>query len=301
MKLQRRNPSISSTKPKSFTYYRGSERLPNSPSHTNIETQKRHMASSGLHGVKKRLPKIKASTLPTVLAIVAVLGALLTNTIISPGNISYKFQGWSEVFSPKEEYQSAIKAIFKKNISAHFKLTLQSRELESQIKKQFPEVSLASVSLPLMGNQPVVGLSFNSPALIVKNTTGKYLVGNDGRVLRMVGTTEANLPIVEDRSGVELKSGERVLNSDDTSFLVFVNQEVIANNLTVENIIIGDSPRDIRLQITGDDYFIKLNFTYDERQQLGALWSYRDKVGQDASYTPSEYLDVRIAERVFVK
>jgi hypothetical protein len=177
---------------------------------------------------------------------------------------------------------------------------LSTRDLENKIIQKFPEISAAAVSLPLVGTRPVIGIVFNKPVLAVQTHQKMLLLGEDGRVLAEAEGATDLLPKLSDDSGLDYKPGQRLLLADEVRFILDLVNEVKSQGLTVQEIIIGTSPQDVIIKLSGDSYTVKLNFGFDVRQQLGALWATKLQI-KNENKNPVEYIDVRLGERIFIK
>lgn len=273
-----------------FRYHRASELISASRADKKIAPRFDH---TGLRSF------LKLKNLPTILAIMLVVGVLLLNGFVER-SASYKFTGLSGTLKPEGFYVKAIDDILSSSLFYRSKLTLSSEDLEEKITKTYPEIAFATVSIPLVGSKPIIGIAFSRPTLLVETSSGKLLVGDDGRTLSSAEGDVSVLPNVHDFSGIDYKPGQRFLLPTEVEFLKTLFDEIKSNDLQLQSIDIGKSPQDVRVQIYGDSYQVKFNFGHSVREQLGAMWVVKQRL-KDENIIPTQYIDVRLGERAYIK
>lgn len=262
-----------------FSYYRGQQSQVKSPrSSQNIK--------------KHNLNWLRV--LPSLTALAICLGIVLYNLYITPA-AAIQAEG-QNLYRPFDDYRQGIKDIMGSTIFNRSKITFNSETIEEKILETFPEISSASVAVPLVGHQPIVGIRFAEPKLRFSSAGKQMILDESGKVLPL-DSVATPLPEVVDESGINYKIGDRALTREDVAAIISTNAEVTANGRKLSSIKIGTAPQEFTVQFEGESYFIKLSFEYPIRQQLGAMWAVLDRLGADK---PKSYLDVRLAERVFV-
>ncbi len=277
------------TKAPTFRYYKATHKpeLNRRQKHTNQK----------LSLTKPKL--IRLRNLPSIIALMIVFVAVVFNGLVDTA-ANYKYAAHSGVLPAESYYTKSINEILSRSPLYRTKITLSTRDLENRIIQKFPEISAATVSLPLVGTRPIIGIVFNKPVLAVQTNQKMLLLGEDGRVLAEAEGVTDLLPKLSDDSGLDYKPGQRLLLADEVRFILDLVKEVKSQGLTVQEIIIGTSPQDVIIKLSGDSYTVKLNFGFDVRQQLGALWATKLQI-KNENKNPVEYIDVRLGERIFIK
>lgn len=226
-------------------------------------------------------------------ALAACLGIVLYNLYITPAAV-VQSEG-QNLYRSFDVYEQGIKDVISDSILNRSKITFNSQSVEKKILETYPEISSATVTVPLVGHEPVVGIRFAEPKLKFISAGKQMVLDESGKILPLEAVS-APLPAVTDDSGISYKIGDRALTRQEVLFISVAAAEVAANSRTIANIKIGTAPKEFSLQFEGEAYFVKFSFEYPIRQQLGAMWATLERLGGNK---PKTYLDVRLAERVF--
>lgn len=202
-------------------------------------------------------------------------------------------------------YEQASQKVLRSSLLNKSKVTIDTAGFDRKMREQFPELSIASVTLPLMGRRPIVELVVVEPAMVLSVKGGEsYVLDQDGRAIMTAseakGLGSLQLPQVSDESGDSFKTGEGVLTKQSVTFITtFVNQ-LSSKNAKVSTITLPPLASEVQFRIDGQPYYIKASLMSDARQSAGSYLAMKAKLTSD-NITPAEYIDVRVEEKVFFK
>lgn len=253
------------------------------------------------NSTKAKGPKLAAKAywrlVPTFLALAACLATIGYSLYIS-STVAIRTEG-AALFRAADEYRLGINQLLSRSILNRSKLTFDSTKLEQEILDLYPEIAGVTVAVPLVGHTPVVGISFADPTIKFVSGAQQMVLDTTGKVLPLVATNAA-LPVISDESGITYRAGDRALSSEEVSALLSVHSEILANDKRVASMRIGVAPKEFALQIEGESYYVKFKLDHRTvREQVGALWVVLDRLASEGK-KPNTYIDVRLAERVFV-
>ena len=203
------------------------------------------------------------------------------------------------------EYQAAATKLLNSSTTNHNKLTIDSGGIEQQLKRQYPELKLVAVSLPLFGATPTVTIVPSMPAALLQTvSSGSFVLDSSGfAVADAADIKGVDLPIIADQSGIAVARGNRVLPSSSMDFIDKITRQLAEKQITIESFILPKgSAHEIDVRIVGASYYGKFSSvkpdTYD--QQIGDYLALRGYL-ESKRIMPSEYVDVRLAGRAYFK
>ncbi|HZP55551.1 MAG TPA: hypothetical protein VFB03_02145 [Candidatus Saccharimonadales bacterium] len=256
-------------------------------------------ASSVLEDREKKKTKrrilLKTTDIITVLVILTVV---IYNLILRPSpGLSLS----STVYHPKDSYERAsAKAL--NGLTNHTKLSFNSQSVVDTLKKQFPEITLVSVDVPLIGQKPKIKLNIAEPRLFVGDNNTKYVVDANGVA---VGKSSdfpniKDLPIVIDQTGFSIKTGEQILPADNIDFIKKLIAQANQAHVQVRSLTFPPRAQELDLKTIDKDYYVKFYMGSDVILQSGQFLAARHQFDQTGNQ-PKEYLDVRVPGRVYFK
>lgn len=248
-----------------------------------------------------RLPMVGV----TILTFVIVVSQLILTThpklvvLVSSSNSNLFMQSTSV-------YQNAADKLFSQSLSNQNKLTVDASGISNKLKKMFPELSDVSVALPVVGNQPIVYLQPSEPTFVLLANGNSYVLDSTGRALAYAKDVPAHnlasLTTVVDQSGLQPRVGDPVLPSTSVAFIQTVLNQLRAQHIQVQQVVLPAAPFEADVYISGKPYYVKFN-VHDANGALQQVGSYI-AVAQNLSarnITPSQYIDVRVDGRVYYK
>lgn len=271
-----------------FSYYAGEKQLRQGDSLRARQANEQHQSF---------LKKLRL--VPTLIALGVILLSVVYSTTLSTNPI-VKFVGEMSPYQSRQSYEKGIETILGSSLWNHSKLTLDTAPTEAAITKQFPEFDLATVSIPIIGRRPTVTVHAREPALVLTTKTNSYVLDTTGKIVsqsnQLASGLLANLPTVQDQSGVKLAIGDQALTSATINFINNIRAQLAAKQLTISGLTLPPGGYEIDVHIKDISYYLKTESSGDARLQIGAFLA-----AKDSGLAPSTYMDVRVEEKVFYK
>lgn len=201
------------------------------------------------------------------------------------------------------EYETEFAAHLGRSIFNRNKFTINTAKIEREIQAEHPELRKVSISLPLLGRRPVIQVEPAAARLILTNTRGSFLIDEDGRALieaKHARGSLRGLPVLTDESGLEIKKGSIMLPSDNVEFITTVRFQLQAKQMAVQALTLPRTANELHLRLESQPYYVKFNLRAPALSQVGAFLATQERLSAEGSL-PSEYIDVRVEDRVYVK
>lgn len=244
--------------------------------------------------------------IPTYIAAFLIIGSMIYATFLDtqPRVVLGHDSTNNSLVRSQAVYQQAIASILSSSIFNRSKLTISTEKIEKQILAKFPEIENTTVSLPIIGRKPVVGLDPAVPTLILNTRSGSYIIGEDGRALiktaDLASSARPSLPLVQDDSGLSVEQGKPALTKENVDFITTIIKQLNVKNITIKTLQLPALVNELRVPIDGKSYFVKFNLNSDALQQVGTYLAVREQL-ESQNVTPAEYIDVRVDERAYYK
>jgi hypothetical protein len=212
----------------------------------------------------------------------------------------------AELLQPTEVYQSAADKLFQSSILNRTKLTINTGKISRQLAEQFPELSSATITLPLLAHRPIVYLEPVQPALVLSTTNGSYIVDTTGKALLpsigLLAASNGSLPNVIDQSGLKVEVNKRVLPGNDVAFIRTVSAQLAARQIAVASLTLPAGSQQLDVRLSNKPFFIKFNLAdyKSARLQAGSFLAVNASLERQG-ITPTEYIDVRVIGRAYYK
>jgi hypothetical protein len=201
-----------------------------------------------------------------------------------------------------DAYQQTADKLLSASLSSHTKPTINTALIDSQLLTSYPELASASTTVPFIGNRATVTLV---PAqAVLADVLVDRTVSIDSRGIDITdahdNSVSPSLPKVMDRSGTRSNPGHTVLPSSTVRFIMTLIYQLHSQSITVTTMVLADSGSELDVSVTGRGYFTKFNLQTDPRLQAGTLAATLKSI--DAQHiTPTTYIDVRLAGRIYYK
>ena len=224
----------------------------------------------------------------------------------SPNVIPLSSTSAATFLQPSTVYQSAATKLLKKSVFNANKLTVNSLQIEDQLKSQFPELSEVSVVLPLLGHRPIIYVAANTPSLVLQSATQRVLLGDNGKALlyadQIKNLDALKLPVVTDASGLALSVNQTLLPSSSVSFIHTISAEFAQKNIAIESLTLpAGAAYELDVKPQGVGYYVKFNLhSGTALQQAGTYLAVRQRLSTQ-NLTPAAYIDVRLDGRAYYK
>ena len=278
---------------KVFSYYQ------NRPE--NSEPAESRSDPTNKHGILYRLPGY--------LAMLIITGCLLYSLILTntPKVIIVNDENKAvQVFAnKKEEFQKIAADTLAESIFNRTKLTINSDNVAQNLKSKIPEATDVGVALPILGRNPIIYLRLAEPAIILKqNQNRTFVVDELGRATvetsQIERVSDLNLPLVEDTSDINMETGQVVLPANQVQFIKDVEFQLASSNIKISKFILPTKAGQLLVYPSRTRYFIKFSLQADAKGQAGRFLAMRNYLSKH-SQTASQYIDVRVQDRVYVR
>lgn len=249
----------------------------------------------------RRLKWLSFRYMPTYIAVAAIAGCVVYNSVLStsPRVIVSGGAGERALLKEAASYQTAIQSELKKSVLNRSKLTFNATTTTEQLTKQFPEIKDLRVSLPLIGQKPIIYVVPAQPRAILDTENGSYVLDERGKAITdATDRAPADTIRIRDDSGIQVKIGDQALPLQNIQFLEEVIHQFNAKNIVVTEASLPAGSQSVLLRIEGKPYQIKLSFQGDPLLQAGAFIAAYDRFSQ-TNTNPAQYVDVRVGDKVY--
>lgn len=245
--------------------------------------------------------------LPTKLALIGIVGSLLyVTTLDTQINLTVQTLASDKpLLRSKETYQLAAQDILQNSLFNKSKLTINVPSFEKQLKDRFHELEAVSMTLPLIGHQPVVNLISKRPVLKLATSQGVYLLDRNG--VAMIKASEVSssdglaIPLVTDESQLPIETNNAVvLTADMTSFITSVHEYLTVKGVTVASMTLPAAANELQMTMKDKPFYIRFSLNNDPAQSAGEYLVLEESF-RNRGVTPGEYIDLRVSERAFYK
>jgi cell division septal protein FtsQ len=245
----------------------------------------------------KRVPTI-ASLLAVVVVAIACLQLSANAKVLTVGAAE------TQVFlRDRGIYEAAARKAFTPLLNSN-KLTVDAGTIADDLRKQFPELAVVSVSLPVLGNRPTVYIQPAAPRLILVANGGMYLLDRDGRALitanQVPQLEKLKIPVVTDQSSLPVTVGKVVLPHNTVGFIEEVVGQLQAKHIAITSLTLPAGTNELHVRVEGAGYYVKFNLYGKAREEVGAYIAVREHL-QATHKTVGEYIDVRVENRAYYR
>lgn len=278
----RSRQSKSSSKPRFTRYYRADNQVSarsGRPSNSNFSRRRQLIA------------KFLLIVMVLIFAFVALL-AFDYNLAKTPN---------LEAYGRQNDYQKALEESTSGLIFLLKPLVPQNR-LSDSLRSSFSEIRQVTINKKWFSPKVEVEIDVKPPAFVASTSGGRFILDEAGFLAGspdlLPESTKLNLPQLEDQSGFSATSGQ-LLSQADVSSLQQVHSHLSKNGVAVNKIVLPPLPSEAR--VITPDHYIKFNLRGDVNLQLGAYLALRQSISSGKISPASEYIDVRVENKAFIK
>lgn len=253
----------------------------------------------------KRIPKhnYKSLFISTLIFGIVIIGIGMNLKLSSSPKIVVLGNSSKAFLRSNQTYTDAAEQLFSDSVINDNKATVNTSYIAEKLREEFPELAAVSITLPVIGSQPIVYLLPSAPQLVLLDSDGQSLVlDSSGTVLLdasdEAGLSNINVPTVNDQGIASARVGQLVLPTTSVAFVSEVSEQLqeAQVNVTSYNIPIGTSELDA--SVAGQPYLVKFNLYGNAREEAGTYLAVRQQL-QSENKTPSKYIDVRVDGRAY--
>ncbi len=244
--------------------------------------------------------------LPTVVAFIALLASAVyvLSLSMNPKVVLMSDSGGQYLLRDAKVYQKVSSEKLSGSLLNRTKITIDTNQIAESLKKRFPEIDKVTITIPLTSRRPLIEIVAIRPALIFVSGNNSFVVAEDGRAV--IKTTDVakksnlTIPTVIDRGSLPAEVGETVMPSATVKFISEVVGQLKAKKINQSEIELPAIANELHVKIANQPYYIKFNLAGQAREQVGAYLAVRQKFEAEKRL-PTEYIDVRVEERVYYK
>lgn len=305
----RRHPASQVTAQR-FSYYAASRRSHDSPA-TNRRTAEstRHAYAGHNQSGRVIFRQLRQRTGTVLLGLVLAACVISLLQLDTKPRIVILNNAASYALHSPSVYQAAVTKTLRSSLANTNKVTVNSRQVVGDLKRQFPEIYDASLVLPLVGHRPTVYIELARPVVRLQTPSQTIVVDQTGRALASAALGERtqfssfNLPVVIDQSQLDLHVGDIVLPSNSVQFIREVTEQLAAKKVAIAKLTLPAGTQELDVYPAGVPYTVKFNLhdPTSARQQVGTYLAVRQQLGKQGSMhaEPKQYIDVRLTGRAY--
>jgi len=253
-------------------------------------------------------PKVKIEGQPTLLGrflviLGLIIGLVLVADIIwlsaSP-KVIVEGSGASNTAN-LNSYEQGTKKILSNSLTSRTKVSIDLNKIEKSILNEFPELSDATIVLPVFGHTPTIYLQIAQPILVLRSHYLDYLLDSSGKIVEITPASQpSSLPLVINQANLTYQDNQQALSNSDTYFIQYVNQQLNLENIHVLSYVLVVNTREVDANIQGTHYYVKFNLENAPQQQVGTYLATRQYLIK-SNITPAQYIDARVPGRSYFK
>ena len=233
-----------------------------------------------------------------VLVLLAIIASLIFCLIVKPRPQTIVS---SNAYHPTAIYETAANKAFKA-LRNRTKLTLDERGIISALKRQFPEIDVIKIEVPIVSQIPTIRLSIATPTFNFSSHNNLYVVGSNGVVAglssQLAGASK--LPSIIDQSDFAAAPGKQVLGTEAIAFINTVLAQCRRAGVKVQSLTLPAAAQELDLRAQNQPYFVKFYLGGDGLNQAGQYLAAKHKFDTEGPQ-PEQYLDVRVAGKIYYK
>jgi hypothetical protein len=199
-----------------------------------------------------------------------------------------------------KEYQQTVSDMLKQDIRNRTKYSLNTKKIEKKMYMIFPELKSVRISAELLGHRPIVGIeSYNVMAIFVQGDNQKYLLSDHGKIMLSSDDSNfnySNLPVINNSTTFQSYPGMQFFKPSEAKDIADLIYQ-LKKDKAKYSIKLNNQPHEIELHEKGRGYYVR--FLLDDNSILNQYGAMR--AVQNKQIVANEYLDVRLADKVFYK
>ena len=127
-----------------------------------------------------------------------------------------------------------------------------------------------------------------------------FLIDSQGIAYERVDVLPPNIPVITDVSGIEVVTGDTVTSVSNVDFIREIHHASAPLGIQTSGFIIGEATRNIEATLSGYNFRVRFTTNRGATEQLDDLHPVLALLTGEQRL-PLEYIDVRVADRVFYK
>jgi cell division septal protein FtsQ len=193
-----------------------------------------------------------------------------------------------------EELKKQTQAILSASFLGSNSLFVNPDEIGKRLKTNNYQLENVQVERRLLGGI-LVTVSEQRATLQWRSGSSVFVLSGNGKAYAQLDNLDKGLPVVEDSTNLPVRIGQKVVPSSFVAFVQKVDPQLASLGLQSTNKSVAETTTELYVK-TNKGYVIKLDTTRSLESQISDLRAVLAK-----KISPSEYVDLRIAGRVFYK
>lgn len=195
-------------------------------------------------------------------------------------------------------YEKTLDKLLAKSILNRSKITIDTRGIAAEFRRQHSEAESAVVTMPLFGSRPTLYVVLSEPAFVLKQDSNRYILSASGYITGLA-PGDSDLPLVQDETAETVAVGARLLPQSSVQFMKTVQYQFEQTNIKISALVLpARKAYEIDARLEGKPYVVRFNLQEDAMQQSGAAIA---TIEQLDAVIPASYLDVRVPGRIYYK
>ena len=240
-----------------------------------------------------------------LLIVVAVALISLVNILVVSTNpaVTLLAANQNQFLYSATTYQKAAQKLFVSSLLNGNKITIDTSGISDALRRQFPELAVVSIKLPLIGHRPIVYLQATKSLFALTTSMGSmYAVDENGLIVGKVSANKSSvlhLVSMQYATSNSLRPGQRILSSDVLAYAQIILHQLQARHLTASKFVLPSGKSELDLYVQGQSYFAKFNLADPAPlQEVGTFLAVRQSL-QEQGIAVAQYIDVRVPGRAY--
>ena len=245
--------------------------------------------------------------LPTIISFIVIIGTLFyistlnsnPEIIIDNGSNTVNF------LHTTAQYRQTIVSLLDSSFLNKSKFTIDTNALARKFKADYPELDSATIIIPVTGHRLELVLKASTPVLDLKNSTGYYLLSDQGVVIKKFSTLKdmnsTKLVVLTDDSNSSVFLAKNFISGQTVSFIQKIIYQYSKKNMTITGMTLPVSPYELDVQSRGVSYIEKYNLLNDANYQIGTYFTTLQYIKTNNIPMPTQYVDLRVPGKAFFK
>lgn len=236
---------------------------------------------------------------------------VLLNLIMNSTGVKIVPTGSENIYRDDQVYTSEVNRAFSESVFNRSKVTFDSKRFEGLLRQKMPEIEAATAVVPLVGLKLQVGLRISPPLVRAQIGPASQGVIAENGALAFSDTTSgvsskySDLPLLRFEPMISAPDpGTLLITSEESQLIALLKNELDGSESArpkIESLTYAVSKREITIKCKGVQFSMRFTTADREvRSQVGTAIATLKQL-QEQGKLPSEYIDVRVSGRVFVK
>lgn len=222
--------------------------------------------------------------------VILIIYTVLFSPLFRVRNIAVR--GNSELTS--QELVKQTKIILAGSFLGTNSIFVNTDEVGKQLKDNNYQLEAVRVERTLLGGVRIT-VKEQQATLQWRSGSSVFVLSGNGVAYAQLDGVDKALPLIEDSTNLPVKIGQKIVPSSFIDFVRSADQQIALIGLKVTNQSVAETTTELYVK-TDKGYIVKFDTTRGVEEQLADLRAVLAK-----KIVPKEYIDLRIAGRVFYK